>query len=165
MATVTQTLDVAAARIFTTVQPPERVQDNGTNYPLLSLAFDQSTQEACFFEVFAANYGSGNVSILVDWITSATSGNCIWGAQLSVTTAGDNQSLLTDAFATAATVTTAANSTANGHQRSTIAISSLDSLAAGDRCALKLYRDAANGSDTLAADAKVFGVQVQWSDV
>lgn len=167
MATVTQTLDIASARIFTTVQPPELVQDNGTNFPLLSYAFDGagSTVEGVFFEVFAANYGSGNVTVLVDFITSATTNATVFQGALSVTTPGDAQSLLTDAFATAnAASAVTSNSTANGPNRATITISNLDSLAANDRLTLKLFRDPANGSDTNTADAKVHNVQVQWSD-
>lgn len=165
MATVTQWLDPKGADVFTTVTAPEWIQANGTNFPKAGWAFDGGgATEAIFWEVPVVNYGSGNLTLLVDFYTSATSNATIFQAAISVTTDGDAQSMLTDAFATAtASSAITSNSTANGPKRATITISNLDSIANGDRMTLKLFRDGA-GSDTNTADAVVFGVWLQYSD-
>lgn len=169
MGTVTQWLDPLSARLFTTVNPPELVQANGTNFPLNGLAFDGAgaSVEACFYEVPAVSYGASNpnVTVLVDFYTPATTNATVFQGAISVTTPGDAQSLLTDAFATAnAASAVTSNSTANGPLRATITITNLDSLTANDRLTLKLFRDPANGGDTNTSDAIVFGVWVQWPD-
>lgn len=166
MPTVTQWLDPLAARMFTTIAPPELVQDNGTNFPVNSLAFDGgSTIEAAFWEVPVVNYGSGNITVLVDFFTSATSNATVFQGAISVTTPSDAQSLLTDAFATAnAASAVTSNSTSNGPLRANITISNLDSIANADRMTFKLFRDPGNGGDTNTADAKVIGVWIQYSD-
>ena len=175
MGTVSQTLDIKGYRIFSTVQPPEVVQDNGTNFPLMSLAFDGagSTIEGCFFEVFAAAYGASNpnVVIKVEWIPAANPGATqavVFQAALAAITPGDNQSRLTDAFATAVAASAVNVTTTDSGKphESTITISgaSLDGLAPGDSLTVKLFRDPTNGSDTYTNDAKVTLVQIEWSD-
>lgn len=171
MATVSVPLSPMSAEFFTTVQPPELLVELNTGAgtganasPVTSLAFDQTTLEAAYWTLTLFNYGSGNVSVLIDWFATPTSGNAVWGAQWQSQTPGDAQSVLTDALAAAATTTTATSGTASGPVRTTVTVSSLDSFAAGDIITLKVYRDAANGSDTLAADAKVRAVTLQYSD-
>jgi hypothetical protein len=175
MGTVSQSLDIAVARFYATVQPPQRVQDSGTNFPLLSLAFDGAgaTVEGCFWEVFVAAYGASNpnVVIKVEWMPAANPGasqNVIFQAALAAITPGDNQSRLTDAFATAVAASAVSVSTtdANKPKESVITISgaSLDSLAAGDSLTVKLFRDPANAGDTYTNDAKVTMVQLEYSD-
>ena len=166
MATVTHWLDPKGADVFTTVNAPEWVQANGTNFPKSGYAFDGgSSVEAMFFEVPAVNYAAaGNLTLLIDFYTSATSNATVFQAAISATTDGEAQSMLTDAFATATNsggVTS--NSTANGHKRATITISNLDSLADGDRFTLKVFRDPTNGSDTNTSDAIIFGCWLQYT--
>lgn len=170
MAVITQWIDPVSARLFTTVNPPELVQANGTNFPLDGLAFDGAgaSVEASYYEVPAPNYGASNpnCTVLVDFYTPATTNATVFQGALSVTTPGDAQSLLTDAFATAnAASPVTSNSTTNGHNRATITISNLDSLTANDRLTLKLFRDPANGGDTNTSDAIVFGIWFQFPDV
>lgn len=169
MATITQWLDPLGARLFATINPPETVQANGTNFPLDGQAFDGNgaSVEAMFFEVPAPNYGASNpnCTVLVDFYTPATTNATVFQAAISVTTPGDAQSLLTDVPATAnAASPVTSNSTANGHNRATITVTNLDSLTANDRLTLKLFRDPANGGDTNTSDAIVFGVWFQYPD-
>lgn len=168
MATVSFEFDPFDASMFTTVAPPEMVTDNGTNFPVTSLAFSGTAGvEACFFKLMAANYGASNpnVTVLVDFFTSATTNATVWQAALCVVTPSDAQSMLTDAFATAnAASAVTSNSTANGPLRATITITNLDSLTANDDVHIKLFRDSGNAGDTNTADAKVFLVTVQYPD-
>lgn len=167
MATTKQWLDPVGAHVFTTVNPPEFIQANGTNFPVNGYAFDGAgaSVEAMFFEVPVVNYGSGNLTVMVDFYTSATTNATVWQAAIAVTSPGDAQSMLTDAFATAnAASAVTSNSTANGPLRATITISNLDSIADDDRMTLKIFRDPSNAGDTNNSDAICFGVWVEWSD-
>lgn len=166
MATVYQPLDPASAMMRPTAFAPV-VQATGTNGPVRALAFDASTEEAVFFRFPAIEYGSGNLSVQVDWYAdTASSGNVIWGAQIAVITPNtDPQDVETDSFATAATVTDAhLGTTGQRVHRTSITVSSLDSLTANDDVLMRFYRDADSGSDTLAGDALVTGLVVSYSD-
>lgn len=166
---ITQWLDPLGARVFTTVQAPELVQANGTNFPLGGYAFDGagSTVEGVFFEVPAPNYGASNpnCTVLVDFYTSATTNATVWQCAIGATSPGDAVSMLTKSLATSqAASAVTSNSTANGPLRATITITNLDSLTANDRLTLKLFRDPANAGDTNTADAICFGVWFQYPD-
>jgi hypothetical protein len=144
------------------------VRVEGTNFPNVGYAFaDATNDEIAYTErLMIPNYGSGNVSVLVDWYsrTGQTSGAVVWGGALSVLTPADAQSVETDAFATENTQTTTVSGTARALNRSTIAVSNLDSLAANDSLVLRLARKQSNGSDTMTGDAIIVGVTLQYSD-
>lgn len=139
----------------------------GTNYPVPALAFDAGTDETVFFYSHAINYGSGNLTINIDWYAdTASSGDVIWGAQLAaITQDTDSQDIETKAFAAAQTVTdTHLGTTGQRLHRAVLTLSNLDSLAANDWFALKIYRDADAGGDTMTGDALLVGVVVTYSD-
>jgi uncharacterized membrane protein YjjB (DUF3815 family) len=138
---------------------------SGTNYPVSGSAFaDATTDEQIFTRWLAAQYASGNVSVLVDWYsrTGQTTGAVVWGAALSVLTPGDAQSIEADAFATENTQTTTVTGTARALTRSTITVSNLDSLAADDSVELRITRRQSNGSDTMTGDAVIVGITVRY---
>lgn len=165
MSTVTQQFDPASAQFLSSSFPA--LVKNGTNFPVLGLAFDASSAEAAFFAFRAVSYGSGNVTVTVDWYAdTASSGDVVWGAQLAaITPDTDTQDMETKALATANTVTDShLGTTGQRLHRASITVSNLDSIAANDDVWLRLYRDAANGSDTMAADAIVADIAVSYSD-
>lgn len=167
MATIYQVLGPTAGILRTTAFP-QLVQANGTNIPVRGLAFDQTTEEAVFFHARAIKYGSGNLNFDIDWYAaSGTSGGVVWGVQIAAITANtDTQDIETDALATiATTATTHLGTTAKRLHRTTVTVSSLDSLAVDDFILIRLARVAANGSDTLAADAICTLVTMSYSDV
>lgn len=139
----------------------------GTNFVVPSLAFDAGTDEAVLFFFRAVNYGSGNITIDIDWYAgTASSGDVIWGAQIAaITPDTDTQDIETDAFATANTVTDShLGTTAQRLHRASITLSNLDSIAVGDWCCLKIYRDADNASDTMTGDALLTKLTISYSD-
>lgn len=141
----------------------------GTNFPVESLAFDGgSTDESAYFIFRAARYGSGNVTVRVRWYAdTASSGNVVFGAALAAITPNtDTTDIETKAFGTAATTQDAHLGTTNQRLHElTITITSLDSVAADDWCALWLYRDASDTTnDTLTGDALVVEVDIEYSD-
>ena len=165
MATVRQTLDPAAAQFLSTSFPA--LVKNGTNFPALGLAYDAAAAEAAFWEFFAVTYGSGNVTVKVQWYAdTASSGDVIWGVQLAAITPNtDTQDVETKSLATANTATdTHLGTTGQRLHEIDVTVSNLDSLTNGDAVWLRLYRDAAAGGDTMAGDAIVTGVVVSYSD-
>lgn len=166
MATVSMPLDPTSG-MFRSSAFPQVVQANGSNYPIRGLAFDASTEESVFFRFPIARYGSGNVSVEFRWYAdTASSGNVVWGAQLAaVTPDADTQDVETDGLATAATATDSHLGTTGQRLHAvTVTITSLDSLANSDDVTLRLYRAAADGSDTMTGDAIVVAFLVSWSD-
>lgn len=165
MATVYQQLDVGAAQLLASAFPA--MVKNGTNFPVAALAYDAAAAESAYWELRAVSYGSGNVTVGLDWYAdTATSGDVIWGAQLAaVTPDTDSQDVETKAFATANTVTdTHLGTVGQRLHRALVTVSNLDSLAANDVVWVRIYRDAAAGGDTLTGDACLVGVTVSYSD-
>jgi hypothetical protein len=166
MATVSQVFEARSADLRTTAFP-QLVRANGTNIPVSGYAFDASTEEAIFFDFRAIRYGSGNLTVDVDWYAdTASSGAVVWGAQVAAITANtDSQDVETDALATVATTaTTHLGTTGQRLHRTAITVSSLDSLAADDDVRIRISRVAANGSDTMTGDAIATRVTVSYSD-
>jgi hypothetical protein len=142
------------------------VQILGTNFPVFGYAFDAASTETIQYRVPIENYGSGNLTLKLHWYSrsGSTSGAVVWSTDIEAITDGDAQSMETDAFATAQTVTTTVNATAKGPTGSSITISNLDSLATGDTIELRIQRLGANAGDTMAGDAILFAIELQYSD-
>lgn len=139
----------------------------GTNFVVPCLDFDASTEECVFFFFGATAYGSGNLTVQVQWYAdTASSGDVIWGAQLAcITPNTDTQNIETKAFGSANTVTDSHLGTTNQRLHSAdITLSNTDSIAAGDYCVLKIYRDADAGGDTMTGDASLVKLVVSYSD-
>lgn len=161
MATVKQYLDAQSGIPHATLIP-ELVKLDGTNFPVFGYAFTINTNEQLSFRWKASNYGSGNVTVICDWLsrTGVTTNNVTWGAALSVLTPGDAQSMLTDALAAENTTTTAVNGTASGLTRTSITVSNLDSLAADDSVEMRIRRT----DNSMTGDAVLVGIELQYSD-
>jgi hypothetical protein len=124
-----------------------------------SLDFDQSTDEFAQFMVpMPKSWNEGTVTAKFIW-TATTTGDVVWGLQ-GVAISDDD--VLDAAFGTAQTVTdsvTAANDVM--HSAFTSAVTIAGTPAERDLVIFQVYRDADNGSDTLAADAKLLAVVLQ----
>lgn len=166
MATVKQVFEPQDAT-FPTSNPAAPTMVQGTNFPVPGLAFDASTQETCYFPFKAINYGSGNLTVTVDWYADTASANGVtFGASLCALTPNtDSQDIETDAFATENTASdTHLGTTGQRLHTFDITVSNLDSIAADDYCMLRLRRVPADASDTMTGDAIVTRVQISYSD-
>jgi len=168
MGTVYHELDPAGA-VFPSSNLPQLVLTQGTNFPVLGLAYDAATDESAFWTLRAINYGSGNLTIDIEWYAdTASSGTCVWEAQIAcITPNTDTQDIETDALATLNYVQdTHLGTTGQRLHRATITLSNLDSIAADDWCVLRLARDAdgTNATDSMTGDAIVTKVTVSYSD-
>ena len=146
---------------------PKDNQPPATNFATLDtrnsiavLDFDDTTDESAIFVSVCpqgANLASG-LSITLIWTAStATSGACVWDASLERMTTDID----TDSFDTAASITATTNATSGVPNYSTITLTTIDSLTAGDGFRLKITRDANNASDTMLQDAELIAVEVQ----
>lgn len=102
---------------------------------------------------------TGAVDITLTWLTSATSGNVVW--QVATICVADAE---TDdpAFNTASTVTDAAKGTTLQLNEAALSSITTTGCAAGEVLHLKVFRDPAHASDTVAATARLIGVQVAY---
>lgn len=135
---------------------PALSRANGTNIPVSGYAFDAAAIESIFFRFRASGYTSGNINVDLDWYADTASTSAVmWGAQIAAITPNtDTQDIETDALQTQATVTTThLGTTGQRLHRSTITITSLDSIATDDQVVLCIQRVATNGADTMAGDA------------
>jgi hypothetical protein len=163
MANVVQQFAPDAAQFLSTSFPA--LTKGGTNFPAMGLAFDATAAENAFWMFRAINYASGNLTLNLDWYAAtASSGDVVWSAAIAaITPDADTQDVETKAFATANTVTdTHLGTTGKRLHRCTITITNLDSLAAEDDVWLKIFRDAANGADTMTGDAVLAGATVSY---
>jgi hypothetical protein len=91
--------------------------------------------------------------------STATSGNCRWGVQFEKS--GTNVGVA-DSFDTAAEAHSAANGTSGIETVTEITITTIDSLAAGNRFRLKVFRNADDATnDTMTGDAELIAVEVR----
>jgi hypothetical protein len=97
------------------------------------------------------------VDATIKWMTSATSGDVVW--QLATICVADAE---TDdpAFNTASTVTDTAKGTTLQTNDAAITTVTVTGCAAGELMHLKILRDAAHASDTLAATARLIGIEL-----
>lgn len=167
MATVYQQIDPRSFTPNATTGPGWMVS-LGTNFPVSSLAFDAVATETAYTQLQLLTYGSGNLTLTLNWYAdTASSGDVVWGAAIAcITPDTDTQDIETKAFATATTTTdTHLGTTGQRLHQCAITISNLDSAASGDWVALKLYRDAAAGGDTMTGDALLVSAVLSYSDV
>jgi hypothetical protein len=125
------------------------------------LGFDTTTDETCYWTFKVPQGLTGTINLIIDYITTVTSGTALFGAQIEAVTDGDATDL--DAGTSFDTVNLHSAVTVPGTagyiDQITIALSNVDSWAAGDYVRLALYRDVSG--DTAAADIQVLAVELR----
>jgi hypothetical protein len=132
-----------------------------TRNSILVLDFDAATEESSYFVGIvdeAATLTNGLV-VRIWWMAdTATSGNVRWGVQFEKY----GTDLDADSFDTNAQVTSVANGTSGIESVAEITITTIDSLAAGDRFRLRAYRVAADATnDTMTGDAQLTAIELR----
>lgn len=150
----------AAMTASTTAGAASNTTETTTNDVMLpTLDFDQSTQEhAQFLFPMPKSWDELTTTAEFIWTADSGSGNVIWGIQAVAISEGD---ALDAAWGTAEEVTDALTTAGDNHTTSrTDAITAGGSPAEGDLVAFRIYRKAADGSDTLTADARLIGIRL-----
>lgn len=142
---------------------------NGTSSPVSRLLYDAASTESAFWRWEAVAYGTGDITVEILWYAvNATSGVVRWEAAMAaITPDTDSQDAETDGLATAVTVDdTHLGTTSKRIMKASLALSgaSLDGVAAGDHCVLKISRVGGNAADTMANDAALVEVRLSYSD-
>lgn len=100
---------------------------------------------------------TGAIDATFKWYTSATSGAVVWQiATICVADAATGD----PSFNTASTVTDTAKGTTNQYNDATISGVTATGCLAGNVLYIRVFRDPTNGSDTLAATARLVGVEL-----
>jgi hypothetical protein len=132
-----------------------------TRNSIAVLDFDAATDESAIFSGVIpenANLASG-LQIRLAWMaTSATSGNCRWGVQIERCTTD----LDADSFDTATEANGAANGTSGIATVTSITVTAIDGLTAGDTFRIKIFRNADDATnDTMTGDAELIAVEIR----
>lgn len=154
-------IPAAAMKSRTTNGPSAGSVEQTTNKNMVvSLDYDTTTQEFAQFSVwFPKSWDLGTVTFQPSFsqLTSAAGGVVFGLAGVAVSTTDD----LDVAFGTAQTSTTTAGTLNKEYQGpESAAITIAGTPAAGDRVMFQINRTVADGSDTLAQDARLHGVRL-----
>jgi hypothetical protein len=124
-----------------------------------SLDYDASTAEyAQFIFPMPKSWNEGTVTAQFIW-TATNTGNVVWGIQ-GVAISDDD--VYDAAFGTAQTVTDGVTATTDIMQSAfTSAVTIAGTPANEDIVIFQVYRDATNGSDTCAVDARLIGIRLK----
>lgn len=137
-----------------------RVTIDGTVFSYILLDFDPGTEKVAAWENYLSpNYLDENIYIDIYWVTTATEGNCMWGFATGGRIEGETWDA---ALGTEHTVVSAAPGAAGQIQISRIG-PVIPGWSPGDLLAFKLARKAADGEDTMNADARVLKVVVSYT--
>lgn len=143
--------------------PARGYVQNTTNLQILdTLDFDQTTQQfASFCIKLPKRWDLGTITFAPRWTFSTSSGGVVFALQ-GVATSNDDPTDV--AYGTEQTSTDTALTALDDHQGPTsAAITLAGSPAADDLIWLQIKRNVADGSDTLAAIARLIGIQLYWT--
>jgi len=129
-----------------------QIKDNGGGSTgVFAMLFDAATEEELHTMWVPPHSWAEDTAIepVIKWApVNSNAGNVVWGLEYTIIADGS-------AFGatTLATVTSAASTTAYAPQRATFGSISMPGKKIAHTWAVRLYRDAASGSDTYASDA------------
>jgi len=131
----------------------------GTNTVQGYLAFADATSLSAQYNWFIPSDWSGNIDARIKWFSTATSGDVVWQLQTSCVADAETND---PSFNTANTVTDTVKGTTLQLNDASITTLTTTGCAAGELMHLKVLRDAAHASDTLAATANLIGIELKY---
>jgi hypothetical protein len=153
---------------------PQNAEFPSTNFPQLLaihsterrfvLGFDAATAETAMWTAVVPQGWTGTVNAVISYcMASATSGGVAFSVALEAVTSADALDLdAATGYDTTNTGTDAAvPGTAGYMEQITIALSNLDSAAAGDLLRISVTRAVANAADTATGDCYVLAVEIR----
>lgn len=159
-----QTVWVPAASMTPNVTngPASGTVETTTNKVMIkTLNFDPTTQESAQFEIqFPKSWDLGTVSFRPVWSHAATATNfgVVWGLQAF---ARSDDDAIDQAFGSAQGVAGVGGTTDDLYREGeSAAITIGGTPAQGDNIIFRMFRDAANGSDSMTIDARLHGIEL-----
>lgn len=165
----TQTIYIPAAAIAPSASvgcASLTIVASGTNQPdIRSLDFNTTTQQYAQFDVaFPKSWDEGTVTAKFFWSHAATTTNfgVVWNLQGVAISDDDTQAV---AYGTAQQVADTGGTTNDLYvTAATSAITIAGTPAVGDMVNFRVSRVTADGSDTMAIDARLMGIQLFWTN-
>lgn len=138
---------------------PTTVESTTNKVLTASLDFDKDTAQYAQISIpLPKSVAASTITARLRWTATSGSGNVIWAVQALALSDGD---AIDTAFGTAQSVTDTLIATGDFHITPTTgAITVSNSLAKQDQLIIQVYRDAANASDTLSANAKLISIEI-----
>lgn len=145
--------------IVPTSDGAEQTKVDGTNFPYYVLDFDPTADEFVYWQFqIPPTYTGGNITPTIYWSGTPTANDVVWAIQVG---GAEDSEQYDKALGGAETVTTTIDGVSEDINTSTI--SAFDpSWSAGDIVTIKIYRDANNGSDDMAGDARYIMGNIKW---
>lgn len=132
---------------------------NKVNYYVLD--FDATTAEYATWQFSVPDsYTGTTVTAKLYWQANATTGSAVW--KIESIGLGDTNAM-DSGWGTAVSVTDGASSSANALLVTTETSALTTGWSAGGLGMVRVTRDAANASDTLAVDARLIAVRLEWT--
>lgn len=136
---------------------------NGKKPQWDTLDFDQTSDEQSMWDWFgASNYLSG-LTVVLKWYATPTSGNVIWKASVAVCVDGTTDLDTSSAMNTVDLSTAQAVPGTSGVLKQTSIALTSPGMAADRFAVVMIGRDADNGSDTAAGDARLVAAKLVWT--
>ncbi len=129
---------------------------DGSNTVLSTVLFPNSTSTYITRDWPIPTDWDGPISARLFWFSSTTTGNVVFQIQTSCVADGE---ALDPAWNTASTVTDATQGTTVRANTATVTNITTTGCAAGEMMHVKVMRDPAHGSDTMAGDVELRGVE------
>jgi hypothetical protein len=142
---------------FPTSNPGVPACVTGSNTQLGVMDFADAADLSAQIHLALPSDWTSTVDAKFKWWTSATSGDVVW--QLSTICVADAETS-DPAFNTASTVTDTAKGTTLQQNDASITTVTVTGCAAGELMFLKVRRDASHASDSLAATARLVGLEL-----
>ncbi len=144
---------------FPTSNPGVPACQTGSNTQYGTMDFADAANLSAQYRLKLPSDWTSTIDAKFVWFTSATTNSVVW--QLSTICVADAETS-DPAFNTASTVTDAAKGTTLQLNDATITTVTVTGCAAGELLFLKVQRDSAHASDTLAATARLVGVEITY---
>lgn len=129
-----------------------------------ALAYDASAVEIAAVDFVAPQGLVTPLTVVLTFaMAAATTGNVVLGAAIEAVSDGDSLDLdsATSFDTNNASAATAVPATAGFPKQVSITLTNNDSIAAGDKCRLRIQRDGAAGTDTAAGDLYLTDVELR----
>ena len=144
---------------FPTSNPGVPACQTGSNTQYGTMDFADASDLSAQYHLKLPSDFTSTLDASFKWFTSATSGDVVW--QLSTICVADAETS-DPAFNTASTVTDTAKGTTLQTNDASITTVTITGCAAGELMFLKVRRDAAHASDSLAATARLIGLELTY---
>jgi len=144
---------------FPTTNPGVPTCQTGSNTQYGTMDFADAANLSAQYHLKLPSDWTSTVDAKFVWFTTATTNSVVW--QLSTICVADAETS-DPAFNTASTVTDAAKGTTLQLNDATITTVTVTGCAAGELLFLKVQRDSGHASDTLAATARLVGLELTY---